>query len=299
MDLFMSEHLHAVVINTNSKVGEIVNELLPSINLFPTSYFDSDDDIARLSLYFESPQEAESTKNSILEELKSWVEFTDIQLNQIDICSNKIKQEDWSEKWKEFFHVEKISERLVIKPSWEEYTPSGNDVVIEIDPGMSFGTGNHGTTKGCLQLLDKLSLDINDSFLDMGCGSGILSIAASKLGIQKIDGFDYDEDSVRIANENLELSNCTNVTLSLENLYDLEIKERYSLVIANILAPVLIDNAKKIVSAVKVSSKARLVLSGILHEQFSNILQTFETEGLELVEHIKIDKWSTGLFKIR
>jgi len=295
----MSEHLHAVVINTNSKVGEIVNELLPSINLFPTSYFDSDDDIARLSLYFESPQEAESTKNSILEELKSWVEFTDIQLNQIDICSNKIKQEDWSEKWKEFFHVEKISERLVIKPSWEEYTPSGNDVVIEIDPGMSFGTGNHGTTKGCLQLLDKLSLDINDSFLDMGCGSGILSIAASKLGIQKIDGFDYDEDSVRIANENLELSNCTNVTLSLENLYDLEIKERYSLVIANILAPVLIDNAKKIVSAVKVSSKARLVLSGILHEQFSNILQTFETEGLELVEHIKIDKWSTGLFKIR
>ena len=294
-----NDKLYSITISTDAIIGSIINELLPSIDLYPSSYFDSDDNIARLNLYYEEETECEERFIQIRTALNDWVSLVDIDLSAVELVKGDLVKEDWSEKWKEFFHVEKISERLVIKPSWEDYTPEGNDVVIEIDPGMSFGTGNHGTTKGCLQLLDRLSIDIKDSFLDMGCGSGILSMAASKLGIQEIDGFDYDEDSVRIANENLVLSKCGNVKLTLQNLYDLEISKRYTLVIANILAPVLMENVKKIVSALKSGEKSRLVLSGILHEQFSDILQTFEPEGLELVEHIKIDKWSTGLFKLK
>ena len=293
-----NDKLYSITISTDAVNGNIISELLPSIDIYPSSYFDCDDNIARLNLYYENATECDERFIQIKAAINQWVDLAGIDLSAIEFVKGDLVKEDWSEKWKEFFHVEKISERLVIKPSWEDYTPEGNDVVIEIDPGMSFGTGNHGTTKGCLQLLDRLSIDIQDSFLDMGCGSGILSMAASKLGIQTIDGFDYDEDSVRIANENLVLSKCDNVKLTLENLYDLEISKNYTLVIANILAPVLMDNAKKIISALNPSKKSRLVLSGILHEQFSDILQTFEPEGLELVEHVRIDKWSTGLFKL-
>ena len=292
-----SEVLYSINISTDATNGSILSELLPSIDLYPSSYFDCEDNIARLSLYYEGKKESEQLFVKVKDSLQGWADISDLDPEKIELSLSELIKEDWSEKWKEFFHVEKVSERLVIKPSWESYEPSDSDVVIEIDPGMSFGTGNHGTTKACLQLLDRLTIDITDSFLDMGCGSGILSMAASKLGVQRIDGFDYDENSVKIAKENLVLSKCDNVKLSIENLYKIKPSFQYTLVIANILAPVLMDNVETIVNSLSRVEKARLVLSGILHEQFPNVKEVFENQGLKLIDHIKIDKWSTGLFK--
>ena len=294
-----SQILHSITITTDAVNGSLIDELLPSIDLYPSSYFDCDDNIARLNLYYENMKDAEDTLKRINEAFGNWVELAGLELSKIEIVRGELKNEDWSEKWKEFFHVEKISERLVIKPSWENYIAEANDVVIEIDPGMSFGTGNHGTTKGCLQLLDKLSTSITGKFLDMGCGSGILSIAASKLGFKQVDGFDYDEPSVKIARENVALSDCENIKLTINDLYKLNFDPEYNLVVANILAPVLIDNSSKISGAIIRSEESRLVLSGILHEQFPEVQQTFENQGLELIEQIKLDKWSTGLFKLK
>ena len=292
-----SEKLYSINISTDATNGNILSELLPSIELYPSSYFDCDDDIARLNLYYEEQSQSEHAFTLINKSLPLWAEIADLNIDKIDISKGELEKEDWSEKWKQFFHVEKISERLVIKPSWEEYEASDSDVVVEIDPGMSFGTGNHGTTKACLQLLDRLTMDITDSFLDMGCGSGILSMAASKLGVEKIDGFDYDENSVKIANENLILSKCHNVKLTLKNLYEIKPDFKYNLVIANILAPVLMDNVETIINSISRVEKARLVLSGILHEQFPKVKELFESQGLVLIEQVQIDKWSTGLFK--
>lgn len=294
-----SQILQSITITTDAVNGSLIDELLPSIDLYPSSYFDCDDNIARLNLYYENMKDAEDTLKRINEAFGNWVELAGLELSKIEIVRGELKNEDWSEKWREFFHVEKISERLVIKPSWENYTAEANDVVIEIDPGMSFGTGNHGTTKGCLQLLDKLSTSITGKFLDMGCGSGILSIAASKLGFKQVDGFDYDEPSVKIARENVALSDCENIKLTVNDLYKLNFDPEYNLVVANILAPVLIDNSSKISGAIIRSEESRLVLSGILHEQFPEVQQTFENQGLELIEQIKLDKWSTGLFKLK
>ena len=293
------EKLFSITILTDTANGSVISELLPSIDIYPSSYFDCDDDIARLTLYFESNAECKMSYKIIKQTLEGWVDMAGIDLSKVELSNGELKKEDWSEKWKEFFHVEKVSERLVIKPSWEEYAPIEGEVVVEIDPGMSFGTGNHGTTKACLQLLDKATLTINDSFLDMGCGSGILSMAASKLGVRKIDGFDYDENSVKIAKENLVLSKCENVNLSVQNLYEIKPDYSYSLVIANILAPVLMDNVKTIVGSLSKENSSMLVLSGILHEQFKKVKELFENEGLELMECRRIDKWSTGLFKLR
>lgn len=117
-------------------------------------------------------------------------------------CS-EIQDEDWANNWKQFFHPERIGEKIVVKPSWEEYTPLDNDIVIELDPGMAFGTGTHATTSMCIQFLEEYVKPEMKVF-DVGTGSGILAIAASKLGAKDIQAADYDEVAVDVAKENIE-----------------------------------------------------------------------------------------------
>jgi ribosomal protein L11 methyltransferase len=275
-------------------MGSVIDELLPCIDLFPTSYFDRDDSTACLSLYFESAQIAQDVKVRVMQSLKQWTEYTDIRLDAIEVITHEIKKEDWSETWKAFFKIDKVSERLVIKPSWKEYEPLDGELVLEIDPGMSFGTGSHGTTKACLQFIDEIA-EPGLSFIDMGCGSGILSLAASKLALSPIVAFDYDEDAVRITAGNLQIAGIELEGIFQQDLSEYSSEQVFDIVIANILAPVLLMNASRIISAMK--PKGSLVLSGILHEQFEEIVEQFAIEGLKLVSLKKIDEWSTGLFE--
>lgn len=290
-----SEKLYSINISTDADNGSILSELLPSVDLYPSSYFDCDDNIARLNLYYD--QESQCNQDFILvkNSISEWAEISDLAPSKIDLSQGELVKEDWSEKWKEFFHVEKVSDRLVIKPSWEEYEASPSDVVIEIDPGMSFGTGNHGTTRACLEYLDQLADGQEKTFIDMGCGSGILSIAASKLGYKDITSFDYDSDAVKISAENYELSKCEGIEVFEQDLSKFEASKTYDLVVANILAPVLIANSDKIVAAINKDSSSRLVLSGILHKQFAGVVEAFEKHGLKCIDHKKISEWSSGL----
>ena len=294
----MSEILHSIVISTDATSGTIIEEMLPSIDLFPTSYFDSDDDIARMNLYYETKEECDQVLSKVQESITSWEEIFSLDLSKMEIFKHEIKKEDWTETWKSFFHVIEVSERLIIKPSWEEYSSKPEQVVINIDPGMSFGTGNHGTTRACLEFIDELAGDENDkTLIDMGCGSGILSMAACKLGYKDIVGFDYHSDSVKISKENLTLLGHPEVEITEQDLSKFETDKTYDLVIANILAPVLISNADKIVSALKKNTESHLVLSGILHKQFDDVLAAFDKHGLKCVTHKKIAEWSSGLLK--
>jgi ribosomal protein L11 methyltransferase len=285
--------LFAVTLSTNSQMGSIINEMLPSIDLYPTSYFDRKDSTACLSLYFDDKVSADDVRSKIMTSLNEWSSYCDIRIDEVEVISHEIKREDWSETWKVFFNIDKVSERLVIKPSWKEYIPSEGEVVLEIDPGMSFGTGSHGTTKACLQFLDEIAQP-GMSLIDMGCGSGILSLAAAKLGLAPIVAFDYDHDAVRICGENLQ-----NAGVIIDKVYQQDLTEfiegqKFDIVIANILAPVLMMNADRIVSALKPASK--LLLSGILHTQFDEIVDSFELAGVSLIARKQVDEWSTGLF---
>jgi ribosomal protein L11 methyltransferase len=291
----MSETLYAVVISTDAVSGNIIEEMLPSIELFPTSYFDSDDDVARMNLYHETPDEASQTLTIVQEAIGGWQEIFDLDLSKLEIFTQEIKKEDWTESWKSFFHVIEVSDRLVVKPSWEPYEQKEGQVILEIDPGMSFGTGNHGTTRACLEYLDQLADGQEKTFIDMGCGSGILSIAASKLGYKDITSFDYDSDAVKISAQNYELSKCEGIEVFEQDLSKFEASKTYDLVVANILAPVLIANADKIVAAINKDSSSRLVLSGILHKQFTGVVEAFEKHGLKCIDHKKISEWSSGL----
>lgn len=247
------------------------------------------------SLYFDKEIDAKRAKVKIETLIDGWKEFG-IEIAGIELFS--IKREDWAEVWKKYFHIQHISDRLVIKPSWLEYLPKVGQKIVEIDPGMSFGTGQHATTAYCLKMIDKLiDSDGVETFLDAGCGSGILSLAAAKLGCEKIDGFDIDADSVMIANENVEINNIGEGVISLQ-VAELgkfvAPRGAYDLVAANILAHVLRENRDDIVSFVRDGGK--LILAGILSDDFENTAECFIEAGLKQIDSFTEKEWTSGLF---
>ena len=127
-------------------------------------------------------------------------------LGSLTVTENIVDDGDWKDKWKEFFKPTKVTDRIVVKPTWEEYTPKEDELVIEIDPGMAFGTGTHETTSLCMKLMEKYLGEHPEEkkILDVGCGSGILSICGALLGSREILGIEIDEDAVRVAHENVE-----------------------------------------------------------------------------------------------
>jgi len=213
------------------------------------------------------------------------------------ITTTELKREDWSESWKKFFHVQHITPRLVVKPSWEAYTAKPGEFILELDPGMSFGTGYHGTTRACLEFLDELSRKApNAAVLDVGCGSGILALAAWKLGFRPVTALDNDPQAVVIALENLALNGVAELPVSTADLYTVN-PEPAQIVVANILATVLLANAERLYGFLdRTHGPAYLILSGILHAQYPEIRERFTQLGLKEVASRSLDEWTSGYF---
>lgn len=185
---------------------------------------------------------------------------------------------DWAESWKETFHVVHIGPRVVIQPSWREYTPMPNDVVVRLDPGLAFGSGLHPSTKLCLEILQTLSLT-NVDFFDVGTGSGILSIAAAKMGANPVRAVDVEEVAVRVAQENFTLNDIPDVEAALGSANESG-RRQWSLVIANILAHILIDIMADLKCAL--APKGQLILSGILQDQEPAIREALTKHDLSM-----------------
>jgi ribosomal protein L11 methyltransferase len=203
-----------------------------------------------------------------------------------------IRNEDWANNWKVHFKPVRIGERLVIKPTWEEYQKLPGDLVIQIDPGMAFGTGAHPTTRMCLESMERICFNQNggklaDTVLDVGTGSGVLSIAAALMGASRITAVDIDPEAVRVTQENLELNGVEQiVAASTTNLADLP--GEYDVVVANILAEELVRLSALLTA--KVAPGGWLILSGILTEKEEFVCAGFP--GLTLVENPRELEWS-------
>lgn len=206
-----------------------------------------------------------------------------------------LTETDWANAWKAHFKIEKVSPRIVIRPEWETYTPAESEMVIRIDPGMSFGTGRHETTRSCLRMLDTWTAQGNTgSFLDLGCGSGILAIAAALLGLRPIAALDYDPDAIQGAIENIARNALAAIIQPfIGDVSNLQLHQRYDLVAANILAPLLIEHAHSI--AATVNPGGQLILSGILTRQYPDVRATYETLHFQQQETIEDGEWTTGL----
>ncbi len=211
----------------------------------------------------------------------------------------ELKKEDWAEVWKKYFPVLPISEHLVIKPGWLDYHPAPGEVVVDIDPGMSFGTGQHATTAFCLRVIDRLAREkAAHSLLDAGCGSGILAIAGAKLGYDPVDAFDYDPDAVRIAAENFARNGITPEQLT-PIVADAAVyrgrSEGYDLVAANILGHLL--KAYRLNIAGWVRPGGFLALAGILSTEFDTVAEAFLPLGFTEQDRCTEKEWTSGLFR--
>ncbi len=208
--------------------------------------------------------------------------------SQMDITLSEIREEDWANSWKAYYKTVKVGEQIVIKPTWEEYVSREGDIVIELDPGMAFGTGTHPTTVMCLRVLEGL-INGGETVFDIGTGSGILAIAAAKLGASVVKAVDIDVVAVKSASVNVEMNNVSDrVEVLAGNLLD-KVSGQADLVIANIVADVIKLVCPDAVKAVRNGGK--FVASGIIAHREQDVTETIEQAGLVIQEVIREGDW--------
>ncbi len=210
-----------------------------------------------------------------------------------------IKREDWANAWKRHFKPMSIGGKLLIRPGWIKRKAKPGQALVVLNPGLSFGTGQHATTSFCLHQLAKArKKGTAQSFMDMGTGSGILAIAAAKLGYSPIDAFDYDPESVRVAKENATKNKVADkLKLKQADLTKLPAtsRQRYDIVCANLIYDLLVAEAPKI--SARVQPNGILVLAGILETQFAKVEEAFGQLGWKLVASKVEKEWRSGSFR--
>lgn len=229
------------------------------------------------------------------------IEFLDIIKSSIvaqDIeCSveiNKVMEEDWANNWKKYYHTFKINDKIVIKPEWETYEEKEGDILINIDPGMAFGTGTHETTKLCIQMMDKYMKD--DYFVyDIGTGSGILAILASKLNAKKVVAVDLDKVSVSAANYNVNLNNITNVEVLEGNLLD-KMSEKGDLIVANIIAEIICNLIPDVTKAL--NEDGIFITSGIIESKADLIRNEASKNNMVIIDEVHENGWCAFVIKM-
>ena len=259
-----------------------------------------------------NPDEGETASETAWVTLKTYLpinESTDERRNLIDVgvrlvahvgpvtelVARTVDEDEWQNSWKEHFHVLRVGRRLVVKPTWREYDPRPTDVVIVLDPGMAFGTGHHPTTRSCLEQLERLVAP-GASVLDFGCGSGILSIAASKLGASSVLGVEADSSAVRVAKQNARENGVQHNVLVVEGtLPRPEARPgAFDVAVANISAKVVSEASTELVKAVKPGGA--VIASGIIVDNKAVVERSMAAAGAALADTIVDGDWVTLVY---
>ena len=225
----------------------------------------------------------------ILESIrKKAADLADLDI-KIDIITEIVDEKDWENAWKTYFDVTKITDRITIKPEWKDHDAGADEIVIHLDPGMAFGTGTHPTTAMCIKLIETCLLP-GSTFLDVGTGSGILMIAAAKLGAKRLTGIDTDEVAVMVAQQNLAKNDidpgmydllCT--TLDKTDPFPCHF------IAANIIAQVIVDLLPQI--SERMMPDTTTILSGIIKERQNDVLTALEAHHLYVIQEEYMDEW--------
>lgn len=268
-----------------------------------------DDDLMNLkdcetsvTVYLPDNAQGKEMFDSIKSELSRLKEIDEENLfGRLEYEFKNVCEEDWANNWKQYFKPLCVGDKLLIKPSWEEAPADDNRIILEIDPASSFGTGQHNTTQLCLELLEK-NINGNEKVLDLGCGSGILSIAAILLGAEYCTAVDIDENSVKIAKENAEKNNipkekytayCGNVIT--DDALVKTIGNGYKIVVANIVADVLIGMSDLFSDFL--TDDGILIMSGIIVERKDEVIEAVENQGFRVISVAEKDGWAAVSMK--
>lgn len=211
--------------------------------------------------------------------------FDEKELGSWDFSLEEKENQDWSQKWKEKWNVTHITDKITVVPSWIEYSPKPDEIIITLDPGCAFGTGTHQTTQLCMKALEKY-MNPQDKVADIGTGSGILAILAMKLGASEAYGCDIDDTVIEVCYKNAKVNN---VECKFElNTAD-KLNEKYDFICANILHNVLAEIMPDLKKLMK--DNAKLALSGILDEKKSVVLDAIKENKLNIIDTIMQDQW--------
>ncbi len=252
-------------------------------DLIDESILNADKTIASVSVYLP----AERSVAECIAFLKE--RFADADLADAKIELVGVNEEDWANSWKAYYKPIKIGERLVIVPAWEKYTPAEGELIVRMDPGMAFGTGTHETTRLVIKLLENYTKE-GCRMLDVGTGSGILAICASKLGAGECRAYDIDPMAVRVANENIKDSGLTNITCEVSDLLRHVDKSRpYDLICANIVADIIIRMTPDVGELMHENTV--LLASGIIMERSDDVVECFQKHGFRIVERLEENGW--------
>ena len=251
-------------------------------DLIDESILNADKTVASVLVYLSADAGAADT----LTFLKS--RFAELAIDA-KITVSGVNEEDWANSWKEYYKPIKIGEKIVIVPAWEKYTQQEGEIIVRMDPGMAFGTGTHETTRLVIKLLEQY-IKSGMRVADVGCGSGILAICASKLGAAECKAYDIDPVAVKVANENIKDSGLTNVTCEVSDLLrQVDKSISYDVICANIVADIIIRMMPDVGELMNKSSV--ILASGIIVERSQDVIDAFDSYGFKIVERIDENGW--------
>lgn len=295
-----------VTVSTSSRGADIVSDLLMRLGAAGTQILDRSDlpdpnkptanwELMDQSVIDAMPEDVQvkawfdqDSLPSVLGSLREQLALLGGEdLGNLKVTLQNVREEDWSENWKQYYKPFRIGERLVVKPTWERWDIQPGDLIIEIDPGMAFGTGTHETTSMCVALIEKYYA--GGSLLDVGTGSGILAIAAARLGANGVVAVDIDPDAVRVAKENVTHN-------GLDGRIDVRkgdllqgLSQRFDFAVANILAPVICMLAAPLKK--HLNENGRFICSGIISEAEADVKNALLTAGYTIDEIRRKGDW--------
>lgn len=296
-----NSRLRRITVTIAPEAEDAVVELLGRLFPNPASvYADLETGKVTATVYCEKATDWNLRQQRALREGLELIRQCGLDLGTGDIHADTIRREDWAESWKRHFHPLDIAGRLLVRPSWHKQRLKSGQMEIVLDPGLSFGTGHHATTSFCLTTLVQTRVEgTEQSFFDIGTGSGILAIAAARLGYRPIEAFDFDTEAVRVAKTNAAYNKVEKqVRILRRDLTKMSADgRRYSVVAANLIFDLLLAERDRILS--RVQPDGTLILAGILETQFARVVKAYRQAGWHLIETRVEKEWQSGAFRQR
>jgi ribosomal protein L11 methyltransferase len=288
-----------MAVSTTDEAGEAIMELLEELFGQPASlYTNAKTGKTVASVFLARATKGSAARQGTLRKRLLHLRQCGIDIGTGRISMAKVRREDWAESWKRHFKAIAIGQALLIKPSWIKRKAVPGQAVVVLDPGLSFGTGQHPTTRFCLeQLVAAKKQDTAASLLDMGTGSGILAIAGVKLGYQPVAAFDFDPAAVRVARANAQVNGvAARIRPTIQDLTRLPLNpaRQFDVICANLICDLLVAERSRILARLKPGG--RLVLAGILKTQFPSVRRAYQQVGLTLIARHAEHEWESGAF---
>ena len=305
-----------VSVNTHSESVEVVSSILIELGSKgvsiedPQDYYQLTDEqlewlkVQQKDLYetdtvivkgYFQPSQWSKDSDVLLHEKLEEIKVYGLQTGPLSVQVKEVGEEDWANAWKQYYFPVRVTRFLTVVPSWIDYEKEQDDeLLIELDPGLAFGTGTHPTTQLSLTALEQ-TIRGNESVLDVGTGSGVLSIASKLLGASKVTAFDIDEMATRVAKENIALNPTIGEIEVFENNLLVGIDQKSDLIVANILAEILLQMPQDAYR--NLNDDGCLILSGIIESKANEVKEAYEKAGFTLVERMIMREWNCFIMK--